>query len=222
MSEHWSGLNLAHPCSELTTLGAITPSWYGYYEKAESSWYEYFSPILLLEDCGVSIENVQLDEQDRYVCLLYSCPFSLDDFFDINRYECAALLTRFHYHGWYHGSYAKRNIVMDYGDHTLYPEERARKVKEAEEARKKRQLGQLSDNQRRFRLIDFGRSKWIGDWSSRNLEAEVNTNRTKKLRVRGRNLAEEIRKVDPETWVEWYRECREETSIIREVANISC
>jgi hypothetical protein len=80
MSEHWSGLNIAHPCQELTTLGAITPSWYGYYEKDTSQYGYYFSPILLLEDCGVSIDDVILDEQAQYVCLLCSCSFPFDDF----------------------------------------------------------------------------------------------------------------------------------------------
>uniref|UniRef100_A0A0W0GEJ5 Protein kinase domain-containing protein n=1 Tax=Moniliophthora roreri TaxID=221103 RepID=A0A0W0GEJ5_MONRR len=84
----------------------------------------YFSPLLLLEDCGDPIDPEKLNLDDRH--------------------ECAALLFRFHHHGWTHGSFFPRNILMRRGDHADYPMERSEKDK-------------------RFRLIDFGRSRYLED-----------------------------------------------------------
>jgi hypothetical protein len=109
---------------------------------------------------------------------------------------------------------------MDYGDHTLYPKERARKVKEAKEARKKGI--RVDDNQRRFRLIDFGRSKWVGDWSeSQNVESEVN-GPSSTDKERGRDLAEGIRRVDPKAWNEWYEQSYRETRDTYSIVNVMC
>uniref|UniRef100_A0A0W0FNE2 Protein kinase domain-containing protein n=1 Tax=Moniliophthora roreri TaxID=221103 RepID=A0A0W0FNE2_MONRR len=84
----------------------------------------YFSPLLLLEDCGDPIDPEKLNLDDRH--------------------ECATLLFRFHHHGWTHGSFFPRNILMRRGDHADYPMERSKKDK-------------------RFRLIDFGRSRYLED-----------------------------------------------------------
>ncbi|THU82401.1 hypothetical protein K435DRAFT_613072, partial [Dendrothele bispora CBS 962.96] len=131
MSEHWSGLTFALPIRNLARCGAIVPSWYGYYvpdegeETAEDGEGDrgkhYLSPIMLMEDCGVPIVPEELTRKDIY--------------------SCCSLLTRFHYHGWLHNSFASRNILISYGDHTFNPCRRERE-----------------DNQKRFRLIDFGRS----------------------------------------------------------------
>ncbi|KAL0062106.1 hypothetical protein AAF712_011033 [Marasmius tenuissimus] len=125
LSEHWTGLNLISPVPEPTPCGAIVPAFYGYYTRVEewnSPWSEYgyhFSPLLLLEDCGEPIVPRDLDLDDRY--------------------ECAALLLRFHHLGWTHGSFYIRNIVVQRGDHADRPDEK-------------------NHEEKRFRLIDFGRS----------------------------------------------------------------
>ncbi len=56
-----------------------------------------------------------------------------------NRNECASLLLRMHAEGWLHNSFFSRNLLMQYGDITQWPAFREEK-------------------DRRFRLIDFGRS----------------------------------------------------------------
>ncbi|KAK7444056.1 hypothetical protein VKT23_015453 [Stygiomarasmius scandens] len=170
--------------------------------------WSYWSPIMLLEDCGTQIDRDFLDEEDKY--------------------ECAALLTRLHHHGWVHGSFYPRNIVMTYGDHSLYPAERSRAIEQARQARRARRSGEdpdavaklpNGDNQRRFRLIDFGRAKWIADYSYRNPEGIVRKKdeeaakkeRQKVVRrERGRAFAEEIGKVAPDAWDEWDKERFEE------------
>ncbi|KIK69093.1 hypothetical protein GYMLUDRAFT_35141 [Collybiopsis luxurians FD-317 M1] len=112
-SQHWTGYNLALPIRDPTPTGAITPTFYGYYTKEETADADtgkeggttkdsrYFSPILLLEDCGKPIEVSQLDLDDRQ--------------------ECAALILRLHHLGWTQGSFWPRNIVMQLGDHGDFP-----------------------------------------------------------------------------------------------------
>ncbi|THU93203.1 hypothetical protein K435DRAFT_670625 [Dendrothele bispora CBS 962.96] len=172
MSEHWSGLTLAWPVRNLSRCGAIVPSWYGYYvpdeteiKKDEKGRVKYLSPIMLLEDCGVPIDYEDLTKRDKYAC--------------------ASLVTRFHYHGWLHNSLAPRNIVISYGDHTLYPYNRDAEVEEAKALMKiskeqglvpyyaldnENEEDYMKDNQKRFRLIDFGRSTWAGDWVKEKME----------------------------------------------------
>ncbi len=57
----------------------------------------------------------------------------------INRTECAALLFRMHTEGWLHNSFFPRNVLMQCGDISQWPA--FRRVED-----------------RRFRIIDFGRS----------------------------------------------------------------
>ncbi|KAJ3795545.1 hypothetical protein GGU11DRAFT_810440 [Lentinula aff. detonsa] len=124
-SQHWTGYTLATPLQDPTPMGAITPVFYGYYSKEDSSDSDqYFSPILLLEDCGTPIEPDKLDFDDRQ--------------------ECAALVLRLHFHRWTQGSFWPRNILMQLGDHADFPLMK-------------------SANDRRFRLIDFGRAKCLMD-----------------------------------------------------------
>ncbi|KAF9064596.1 hypothetical protein BDP27DRAFT_1425700 [Rhodocollybia butyracea] len=122
-SQHWTGYTLAYPIQNPTPMNAITPIFYGYYSKeksADAPDSEYYSPILLLEDCGEQIEPRELDFDDRQ--------------------ECASLLLRLHYHGWTQGSYAPRNLLVQRGDPGDFPLMK-------------------SQQDRRFRLIDFGRAK---------------------------------------------------------------
>ncbi|KAE9405638.1 hypothetical protein BT96DRAFT_876353 [Gymnopus androsaceus JB14] len=110
-SQHWTGYTLTrHPNDRLTPtpMGAIVPNFYGYYSKERTSDYygfrsldSYFSPILLLEECGTPIEPDMLDLDDKQ--------------------ECAALLLRMHHHGWTQGSFFPRNILMQLGDHGDFP-----------------------------------------------------------------------------------------------------
>ncbi|KAK7033694.1 hypothetical protein VNI00_012694 [Paramarasmius palmivorus] len=123
--EHWSGFNLAYPLHDPTPCGAIVPAFYGFYTKVGDEGKEtYFSPLLLLEDCGDPIDPSELNLDDRH--------------------ECSALLFRFHHHGWIHGSFYPRNILMRRGDHADYPMEK-------------------NHEDKRFRLIDFGRSRYLED-----------------------------------------------------------
>ncbi|KAL0576162.1 hypothetical protein V5O48_005803 [Marasmius crinis-equi] len=164
--EHWTGYTVARPLHEPTPCGALVPAFYGYYvrekegageiktakpkvqetevdaknaqstsgqgaktedkeSKAQEEEDRYFSPLLLLEDCGEPVDADTLNLDDRR--------------------ECSALLLRFHELGWIHGSFAHRNMLMRRGDHTDYPMERSKKDK-------------------RFRLVDFGRSEYLEDW----------------------------------------------------------
>lgn len=76
-SQHWTGYTLAYPLHNPTPVHAITPIFYGYYSKERTvpdvdansgdSDDQYFSPILLLEDCGTPIEPTHLDFDDRRV-----------------------------------------------------------------------------------------------------------------------------------------------------------
>ncbi|EEB90956.1 hypothetical protein MPER_10768, partial [Moniliophthora perniciosa FA553] len=141
-AEHWSGYNLCYPLHDPTPCGAITPGVFmvvgrkkarerdgevfveGATNNSDEGKETYFSPLLLLEDCGDPVNPEKLNLDDRR--------------------ECAALLFRFHHHRWTHGSFFPRNIVMRRGDHADYPMER-------------------SDKDKRFRLIDFGRSWYLDD-----------------------------------------------------------
>ncbi|KAG7089897.1 hypothetical protein E1B28_011531 [Marasmius oreades] len=143
-NEHWTGYTVAKPLLEPTPCGALVPGFYGYYNRegegsgevaADDPNYvseqRYFSPLLLLEDCGdpIEVDTLNLD----------------------NRYECSALLLRFHDLGWTHGSFAPRNLLMRRGDHEEYPMMRSNKDK-------------------RFRLIDFGRSTYLENISKDDAE----------------------------------------------------
>ncbi|KAF9266492.1 hypothetical protein L218DRAFT_922088 [Marasmius fiardii PR-910] len=135
-SEHWTGYTVAKPLLEPTPCGALVPGFYGYYvregegsgeveDTKEKPKPKYFSPLLLLEDCGEPIDVRSLNLDDRY--------------------ECSALLLRFHELGWTQGSFAPRNLLMRRGDHGDYAT-----------------LGR-SRKDKRFRLIDFGRAAYLED-----------------------------------------------------------
>ncbi|KAF9565508.1 hypothetical protein CPC08DRAFT_683586 [Agrocybe pediades] len=95
----------------------------------QASVSDYLSPILLIEDCGKSIEISKLSADDRN--------------------ECASLIYRFHEEGWWHGSVAQRNIVKQPGPLSAWPLERHFNARER---------GGLGKDWS-FRLIDFGRSR---------------------------------------------------------------
>ena len=80
--EHWSGFNVIEPLKVPTPVGPLVPQFYGYYvpdidpaelksesPESETPWpqylRQYFSPILLLEDCGRKLdpEKLTLDDQ---------------------------------------------------------------------------------------------------------------------------------------------------------------
>ncbi|PBK62155.1 hypothetical protein ARMSODRAFT_838638, partial [Armillaria solidipes] len=75
------------------------------------------------------------------ILLLEDCGTPIDvEALDIDdRQECASMLFRFHNEGWLHGSVFPRNIVMQHGDIQDWP-------------------AYKRHSDRRFRLIDFGRS----------------------------------------------------------------
>ncbi|KAK0222320.1 hypothetical protein IW262DRAFT_974802 [Armillaria fumosa] len=76
------------------------------------------------------------------ILLLEDCGTPIDvEALDIDdRQECASLLFRFHNAGWWHGSVYARNIVIQQGDIQDWPVHKRH-------------------SDRRFRLIDFGRSE---------------------------------------------------------------
>ncbi|KAG7442274.1 uncharacterized protein BT62DRAFT_1079395 [Guyanagaster necrorhizus] len=96
-------------------------------------FYGYYVPERVYDDDGGYLSPI---------LLLEDCGTPIDiDTLDIDdRQECASLLFRFHHEGWLHGSVFPRNIVVQHGDVEDWPECRRH-------------------SDRRFRLIDFGRSE---------------------------------------------------------------
>ncbi|KAE9405636.1 hypothetical protein BT96DRAFT_312862 [Gymnopus androsaceus JB14] len=171
-SQHWTGYTLAPlPNHRPTPTGAVVPIFYGYYLKERTSDSDVVSP----EDYSYYHSN-----SDNYfspILPLEECgtpiePCMLD--FD-DKQECAALLLRMHHHGWTQGSFFPRNILMQLGDHGNFPLMR-------------------SPNDKRFRLIDFGRGKSLKD----AVEAD-------RLRGDGKNTEQEI----------WHREQTDEKKEIK-------
>ncbi|KAK0477395.1 hypothetical protein IW261DRAFT_1421096 [Armillaria novae-zelandiae] len=85
------------------------------------------------------------DDEEEYlspILLLEDCglPIDVEDLDIDDRQECASLLFRFHNAGWLHESVYARNIVMQHGDIQDWP-------------------AYKRHSDRRFRLIDFGRSE---------------------------------------------------------------
>jgi hypothetical protein len=85
-------------------------------------------------------------------------------------------------------------------------------------------LEKLGDNQRRFRLIDFGRSKWVGDWSSdsEKLKCEAEAEANGYSKELGWEYAQIVGQVDPKAWDEWDKERFEEKSGIYNVVEVLC
>lgn len=165
--KHWNGYNIVPPLHDPTPIGAVVPQFYGYYvpEKGDGDQ-GYLSPILLLEDCGTPIDVEALDIDDRFASRhLYNFDLLLITVFD--RQECASLLFRFHNEGWLHGSVYVRNIVMQHGDIQDWP-------------------AYKRHSDRRFRLIDFGRSEkgdtTIESWTAQQLLMVGECERVGKLR----------------------------------------
>ncbi|KAF9049066.1 hypothetical protein BJ165DRAFT_1464210 [Panaeolus papilionaceus] len=88
----------------------------------------YYSPIMLLENCGQPIESDKLSVDDRE--------------------QAISLFNRFHHAGWCHLSLYQRNIVMKPGPINVTHQERLNNSK---------QRGGLGEEWT-FRLIDYGRS----------------------------------------------------------------
>ncbi|KAG7447846.1 uncharacterized protein BT62DRAFT_966952 [Guyanagaster necrorhizus] len=78
------------------------------------------------------------------ILLMEDCgvPVNVDELDLDDRHECVSLLFRMHCEGWLHNSFFPRNILMQHGDMSDWPI-----------CRKK--------EDRRFRLIDFGRSQYF-------------------------------------------------------------
>ncbi|KAF9483235.1 hypothetical protein BDN70DRAFT_342828 [Pholiota conissans] len=139
--EHWNGYNIVYPVHHPVPVTPVIPQYYGYYVVSERYSNqkegddvddgEYLSPILLLEDCGTSIDPEVLSADDKN--------------------ECAALVFKFHQGGWTHGSIARRNIVRQPGPLNAFPEQRKLNAK--------KRGGRGEDWS--YRLIDFGRSTFI-------------------------------------------------------------
>jgi hypothetical protein len=122
-------------------------------EEEEDEDEQYLSPILLLEDCGTSIDPNALSVDDKYV-YLRPHPFNAL-YINHPRYECGALVYKFHHAGWVHGSVARRNIVRQPGPLNASPAERMVNTE------KRNGLG----TDWSYRLIDFGRSRRYEDLS---------------------------------------------------------
>ncbi|KAK0432334.1 hypothetical protein EV421DRAFT_1505056 [Armillaria borealis] len=115
------------------------------------------------------------------ILLLEDCGTPIDvEALDIDdRQECASLLFRFHNEGWLHGSVYARNIVVQHGDIEDWP-------------------AYKRHSDRRFRLIDFGRSEKgdtsVESWTAQQLLMVGECERVGKLgkspsyRVRRRSM----------------------------------
>ena len=101
--EHWNGYNVIPPLHDPVPVGAVVPQFYGYYvpEKTYAAASSYLSPILLIENCGIPIEPISLNMDDKQ--------------------ECASLMYRFHEAGWNHESFAPRNILVQPGPLSVWP-----------------------------------------------------------------------------------------------------
>ncbi|KAG6877381.1 hypothetical protein C0993_007901 [Termitomyces sp. T159_Od127] len=125
MFQHWSGFNVLPPMHDPVPVGALVPQFYGYYvpesdfdddegiEDEEKQDKEvrnknsgYFSPILLLEDCGSPVDPKELTHDQKN--------------------EALSLIYRFHHAGWAHGSIYPRNIVSQPGPISAPPSQRSR------------------------------------------------------------------------------------------------
>ncbi|KIY48886.1 hypothetical protein FISHEDRAFT_73219 [Fistulina hepatica ATCC 64428] len=162
--DEWSGYSLVRPIKDPVPLAPVVPQYYGYYvpadESSEGAEY-YLSPVLLLEDCGKQVEPV------HRMCL--------DD-----RLECGSLLFRLFTEHWVHGSVYQRNIVMlpDEEEEEDTYEARFRAASDGRVIAEHRysnpylrlamRSSVMPKHERRFRLIDFGRSKYQGGSDSRN------------------------------------------------------
>ncbi|KIY48865.1 hypothetical protein FISHEDRAFT_73201 [Fistulina hepatica ATCC 64428] len=152
--EDWSGYNILQPLHDPVPLAPLVPQYYGYYVPDSASKYVYRSPILLLENCGKAIDIPSLGIDDRQ--------------------ECASLFYRLFNEGWLHESTFARNILMLPEDDVEEDNFDVRfkgvgRVSAVPHLGKLEHLGRKEERQhmvpkheRRFRLCDFGRSKYIG------------------------------------------------------------
>lgn len=132
--------NLTPPLHDPVPVGALVPQFYGYYKpETPGKGKKYLSPILLLEDCGEQVNVDALGIDDRYGVRLSHYAIDWSDSIR-SRQECFSLFLRFHAAGWLHQSVFARNVLVQRGSLFDFPT-----FKKPEE--------------RRFRLIDFGRSK---------------------------------------------------------------
>ncbi|KAF9522841.1 hypothetical protein CPB83DRAFT_776443 [Crepidotus variabilis] len=170
--QHWSGFNVINPIHDPTPVGPLVPQFYGYYVPEEREEKEakhqaedrndsmdddaeegendaddekdnaddedddpkpYLSPLLLMEHCGKPINTLRL---------------SIDD-----KNECAALCFRLNHAAWVHNSVYQRNILRKPGPLSASPSVRIEN--------KKKRGGYGVDWS--FRLIDFGRTEYVGD-----------------------------------------------------------
>ncbi|KAJ3523756.1 hypothetical protein NMY22_g11302 [Coprinellus aureogranulatus] len=106
--------------------------------KNDPEYYNYRSPLLLIESCGTPIcdtmEGMTIDDSRP-------SPF-------LHRQHCASLFMRMHHEGWVHQSTYTRNVLHQPGLLSDAPEIRQKNAEE-----KRADLRKTS-----FRLIDFGRS----------------------------------------------------------------
>ncbi|KAF8909653.1 hypothetical protein CPB84DRAFT_1765117 [Gymnopilus junonius] len=155
--EHYNGFNLVRPVTEPTPVGAIVPQFYGYYvldkdDERNKEWADdYLSPILLVEDCGTSIDPDDLSQDDTR--------------------ECISLFYRMHAVDYYHGSPYRRNIVRQPGPLNEHP-----LVRQANATAAVPGTSRMGTNWS-YRLIDFGRTRhktktdyddysWTMDWET--------------------------------------------------------
>lgn len=100
------------------------------------------SAILLLEHCGlqISVRGLSVDDKQVLLSSLPSIGSLIVECFSRFRHECLSLIRRLHYANFKHNSIFERNILIQNGPLQYPPWKR-------------------SALHRRFRLIDFGRTR---------------------------------------------------------------
>ncbi|KAI0046803.1 hypothetical protein FA95DRAFT_1519847 [Auriscalpium vulgare] len=158
MFEHWSGYNVLPPLHNPTPVGAVVPQFFGYYVPEDGDGESSSSE----EETSGGAPDADVKEKRKLkgylspIMLLENCGRPIDprSLNADDRDECAALLYRLHATGYAHGSVFERNIMMQLGDlrdPPLFKQEK----------------------DRRFRLIDFGRTSKSDSMSRCREEEEV-------------------------------------------------
>ncbi|KAK0190269.1 hypothetical protein F5146DRAFT_1043517 [Armillaria mellea] len=134
--QHWSGYNVIPPLHYPTPALAVVPQFYGYYVPEEGE----------AKACQDDDNDDDDDDHDHGeylspILLLEDCgvPVDIDQLDLDDRHECASLFFRLHCDGWIQNSVYPRNILVQHGD-----------MRDQPTCRK--------EEDRRFRLIDFGSS----------------------------------------------------------------
>lgn len=144
--QHWNGYNLIRPLHGPVPVHALVPQFYGHYVPDNVPTPTTSSDRDASNESGS--DNEAESDEPAYlspILLLEDCGTPVDPakLSKDDREECVSLLLRFNNAGWLHDSIWARNFLVQKGPPTMWPLERA------------------TTDQLSFRLIDFGRSRFV-------------------------------------------------------------